>query len=134
MSTPTPSIPGVDRDALTHVIRQEVIPGPSAAYRAADAALAYIAAHHECACDREHADEWVEVDEDSWDDLPKGARLQAVAAAVLYLHRPVEVEPSETICGHCSWQLPNGRFFGKVTEWPCPTVALLNPTEGGRND
>ena len=57
-------------------------------------------------------------------------RLLAVAAAVLYLHRPVEVEPSGTICGHCSWQMPNGRFFGKVTEWPCPTAALLNPTEG----
>ena len=53
---------------------------------------------------------------------------------VLILHKPVEVEPSETICGHCSWQLPNGRFFGKVTEWPCPTVALLNPTEGDRDD
>ena len=26
------------------------------------------------ACDREHADEWVEVDEGTWDGLPKGAR------------------------------------------------------------
>ena len=127
----TPSIPGVDREDLADAIRRATITDNwLAAYHAADAVLAYIAAHHECACDREHADEWVEVDEGTWDALPKGARLQAVAAAVLYLHRPVEVEPSETICGHCSWQLPNGRFFGKVTEWPCPTVALLNPTEG----
>ena len=127
----TPSIPGVDRDALIEAIWRDA---PWTVGEVAHAALAHIADHHECACDRPHDDEWVEVDEGTWDALPKGARLQAVAAAVLYLHRPVEVEPSETICGHCSWQLPNGRFFGKVTEWPCPTVALLNPTEGGRND
>ena len=62
------------------------------------------------------------------------AEVDRLRAGIKALHRPVEIEPSETICGHCSWQLPNGRFFGKVTEWPCPTVALLNPTEGGRND
>ena len=28
------------------------------------------------ACDREHTDEWVEVDEDTWDDLPDGTRLR----------------------------------------------------------
>ena len=44
---------------------------------------------------------------------------------VLGLHRPVEVEPSDTICGECSFQLPNGRYFGKVVEWPCPTVAAI---------
>ena len=67
MTTPTPSIPGVDRDALVEAIGWTM-------GTVADAALAYIAAHHECACDREHADEWVEVGEATWDGLPKGAR------------------------------------------------------------
>ena len=44
------------------------------------------------------------------------------------LHRPVEIEPSDTVCRECSFQLPNGHFFGKVVDWPCPTIALL---EGG---
>lgn len=73
MSTPTPTIPGVDRDALANAIVQNTRLDAWAAYDAAGAALAYIAAHHECACDREHA-EWVEVDEGTWDGLPKGAR------------------------------------------------------------
>lgn len=41
-------------------------------------------------------------------------------------HYAVEVEPSDTICGGCSWRLPNGRFFGKVIEWPCPAVGALD--------
>ena len=44
------------------------------------------------------------------------------------LHRPVEIEPSDTVCRECSFQLPNGHFFGKVVDRPCPTIALL---EGG---
>lgn len=44
------------------------------------------------------------------------------------LHKPIEVEPSDTICRECSFQLSNGHFFGKVVDWPCPTIALL---EGG---
>ena len=47
--------------------------------------------------------------------------------AVLELHRPVDVEPSDTICGECSFQLPNGRYFGKVVEWPCPTARAMPP-------
>ena len=70
----TPSIPGVDRDALVDAIQRRTFLGSVTADRAADAALAHIAAHHECACDREHADEWVEVDEGTWDGLPNGAR------------------------------------------------------------
>ena len=58
------------------------------------------------------------------------AEVERLRAGIEALHRPVEIEPSETICGHCSWQLPNGRFFGQVVEWPCETAALLNPTEG----
>lgn len=40
------------------------------------------------------------------------------------LHYPVEVEPSETICGECSHQMPNGRYLPTV-EWPCPTLELF---------
>src|SRR5699024_11307185 len=40
-------------------------------------------------------------------------RLAATVDRVRALHRPVEIEPSETICGHCSSRLPNGRCFGK---------------------
>ena len=47
------------------------------------------------------------------------------------LHRPIEIEPSDTICGECSFRLPNGTYFGKVVDWPCPTLALL---EGGGED
>lgn len=52
------------------------------------------------------------------------ARIAKVEA----LHQPVAIEPSEDICGHCSFQLPNGRYFGKVEEWPCETLLVL--TEG----
>lgn len=46
------------------------------------------------------------------------------------MHRPIDIEPSDTICGECSLQLPNGHFFGKVVEWPCETVKAL--TEGDK--
>lgn len=52
------------------------------------------------------------------------ARIAKVEA----LHQPVGIEPSEDICGHCSLQLPNGNYFGKVEEWPCETLIAL--TEG----
>lgn len=45
--------------------------------------------------------------------------------AVLALHERVEIEPSDSICRQCSFQLPNGRFFGKLTEWPCPTMEAI---------
>ena len=44
--------------------------------------------------------------------------------AVLDLHQPAEVEPSETICGECSNALPNGRFL-PIAEYPCPTVQAI---------
>ena len=75
MST-TPSIPGIDRFGLADAIEQNARPGAWGSLSAADAAIAYIAAHHECACDREHADEWVEVDEATWYDLPDGVRVR----------------------------------------------------------
>lgn len=43
---------------------------------------------------------------------------------VLILHKPVEVEPSETICSGCSTLRGQGetaRYF-PFTEYPCPTV------------
>ena len=54
----TPSIPGVDRDALAEAInRDAAIDSRLLARRAADVALAHIADNHKCACDRAHADE-----------------------------------------------------------------------------
>ena len=41
------------------------------------------------------------------------------------MHYPVEIEPSDNICGGCSYQLPNGRYIGKVVEYPCPTIRAL---------
>ena len=89
----TPSIPGVNRDGLVNAIRRDPTLGPWPADRAADVALAYIAAHHECACDREHDDEWVEVDDATWDGLPDGALLRhewvqgAAAKGRHFVHR-----------------------------------------------
>lgn len=51
--------------------------------------------------------------------------LQATLAAVRELHKPVDVEPSETICGECSHALPDGTYEPMV-DWPCPTIALLD--------
>ncbi len=56
------------------------------------------------------------------------AKRDALAAAVERaeaLHCPVDIEPSDTICHECSFQLPNGRYFGKVVEHPCPTLQAL---------
>lgn len=46
-------------------------------------------------------------------------------AKVRELHRPVEIEPSSTICHECSHQLPSGDYAEKVTEWPCATLDAL---------
>ena len=45
------------------------------------------------------------------------------------LHVPVEIEPSDTICRECSYQLPNGKYFGKLVEYPCPTIQALDGTK-----
>ena len=49
MSTPT--VPGVDRDALAYAVHGALPEGHDGddCWAAADAALAHIAAHHECA-------------------------------------------------------------------------------------
>lgn len=61
--------------------------------------------------------------------LDEVERLRSRIEAVRSLHQPVEVEPSETICGECSYQLPNGRFLGKVEEYPCATRRVLDGEE-----
>lgn len=58
---------------------------------------------------------------DAFNTLPA---LVAMVEAVLGQHRPVEVEPSDTICGGCSNRLPNGRYM-PIVEFPCPTVRAL---------
>jgi len=48
--------------------------------------------------------------------------------AVLDAHRPIEVEPSETICAGCSTLRGSGetaRYF-PYKEWPCPTRTALD--------
>lgn len=59
--------------------------------------------------------------------LSRAAAPEAVAK-VRELHRPVEIEPSSTICHECSHQLPSGDYAEKVTEWPCATLDALGPT------
>ena len=58
------------------------------------------------------------------------ARLTAKLDAVKAIHRPVEVEPSETICAGCSTLRGHGdnaRYFPFV-EWPCETATALADT------
>lgn len=57
--------------------------------------------------------------------IPENKRLSAQIDAAREMHYPVEIEPSDTICGGCSYQLPNGRYLGKVVEYPCPTIRAL---------
>ena len=57
-------------------------------------------------------------------------RLHTQLDAARELHYPVEIEPSDTICGECSYQLPNGSYLGKIVEWPCPTIRALGGEPG----
>lgn len=66
-------------------------------------------------------------------DIP---RLVSAIEAVLDLHRPVEVEPSMTICDECSNAIGVGdrlRYM-PVEEWPCPTVRALTSKLTGEDD
>lgn len=56
-------------------------------------------------------------------------RLRAQIERVRGTHKPVEIEPSDTICGQCSNLLPNGRYL-PIVEYPCPTIKALE----GSND
>ena len=58
--------------------------------------------------------------------LAEVRRLQAAGERVRALHRPVDIEPSDTICGECSYRMPNGRYLQPVVEHPCPTIAALD--------
>lgn len=53
------------------------------------------------------------------------AELEAAIQRVRDLHVAVEIEPSDTICKECSYRLPTGRYFGKIVEYPCPTIQSL---------
>ncbi|MFF0816608.1 hypothetical protein ACFYVR_15875 [Rhodococcus sp. NPDC003318] len=60
-------------------------------------------------------------------EMKQGVTVRDAALdRVRALHRPVEVEPSDTICGECSYRLSNGRYFGKVEDYPCPTIRALD--------
>lgn len=119
----TPSIPGVNRFALMDAMISDVAakpPGKITLEYIVNAVLAYIAAHQEpractcgakydqcpsCAADEayemgrkdaacDHADEWVEVDDATWDGLPDGVRLRQgwvrgdmVPSFRLFVHR-----------------------------------------------
>ena len=61
--------------------------------------------------------------------LAEVRRLQSADEQVRALHHPVEIEPSETICGECSYRMPNGRYLQPVVEYPCPTISALNGDE-----
>lgn len=59
------------------------------------------------------------------DYTPTTGDLEAAIQRVRDLHVAVEIEPSDTICKECSFRLPNGRYFGKIVECPCPTIKAL---------
>lgn len=87
---------------------------------------------------REPAQEERDYDHESraWSDLYQHAPSDLTIAttalqAVLDLHKPVEVEPSATICAACSNRLPNGRFM-PIVEWPCPPIEALQAAIEGR--
>lgn len=79
------------------------------------------------AAERER-DEW----RDKYDEA-ESARTDtdAAVARVREAHRPVQVEPSETICRTCSTLRGSGenlRYF-PYTEYPCPTIRALDGGE-----
>lgn len=41
------------------------------------------------------------------------------------MHPAIEIEPSETICGHCSTRVTDGSYILAV-EYPCPTISTLD--------
>ena len=56
--------------------------------------------------------------------------------AVRDLHRPVDVEPSDTICAACSTLRGSGeslRYF-PTEEWPCATIQALDMARAARRD
>ncbi len=80
-------------------------------------------------CQRRTAEDYIGTLAASASDVPalvaEVRRLRAADEQVRALHHPVDVEPSETICGECSYRMPNGRYL-PVVEHPCPTIAALD--------
>lgn len=72
---------------------------------------------------REANAKWIAESKTAWPEISK--QLAAVER-VRELHKPVDVEPSDTICGECSFRLPNGRYFGRLEEYPCATIRALD--------
>lgn len=60
----------------------------------------------------------------------------AALEGVLALHRPVEIEPSETVCHGCSTLRGAGRSarYFPYTEYPCPNVRAIEAALGGEGD
>lgn len=59
-------------------------------------------------------------------------QAEQAAARVREVHRPVDIEPSNTICGGCSTLRGEGenmRYF-PVEEWPCDTIRALDGEQG----
>lgn len=60
--------------------------------------------------------------------LSRLEQAEQAVARVREVHRPVDVEPSETICHACSTLRGNGdslRYF-PYKEWPCDTIRALD--------
>lgn len=60
--------------------------------------------------------------------LSRLEQAEQAVARVRETHRPVDVEPSETICHACSTLRGNGdslRYF-PYKEWPCDTIRALD--------
>lgn len=66
---------------------------------------------------------------------PASGCLVDALRAVLDLHKPVEVEPSDTICGECSHEITidGGPYFTSTAEWPCETVQAIEAKLGGES-
>lgn len=63
-------------------------------------------------------------------------KLIAAVEAVMAEHRPVDVEPSETVCHGCSTLRgtgENARYF-PYEEWPCPTIRAIEAALGGEGE
>lgn len=56
--------------------------------------------------------------------------LVAALEAVLDVHQPVDIEPSETICKGCSTKISTA-FYEPTVEWPCPTVQAISTALDG---
>lgn len=61
------------------------------------------------------------------------SQMQTALQAIIARHKPIDIEPDDTICHECSWQLPNGKYFGKIIEYPCATLQDIEDARGGED-